>query len=46
MVLTLKNGVPLPPTVLDQLGIPGLLVRGKTLRAHGIDALAVASVGS
>jgi hypothetical protein len=46
VVLTLKNGVPLPPKVLDQLGIPGLVVRGKTLRAHGIDALAIASGGS
>jgi hypothetical protein len=46
VVLTQKNGVPLPHTALDQLGVPGLIVRGKTLHAHGIDALAVASVGS
>jgi hypothetical protein len=46
VVLTLKNGVPLARVALDQLGVPGLVVRGTMLRAHGIDALAVASIGS
>jgi hypothetical protein len=46
VVLTAKNGVPLPQTALDQLGVPGIVVKGKMLSAHGVDAIAVESAGS
>jgi hypothetical protein len=46
LVLTEKNGVKLSQTALDQLGIPGVVVQGRVLSAHGIEALAIASVGS
>jgi hypothetical protein len=46
VVLTAKNGLPLPETALNKLGVPGIVVRGKVLSAHGIDALALESAGS
>jgi hypothetical protein len=46
IVLTAKNGIPLPDGALNQLGIPGIVVKGKTLSAHGVDAIAVKSAGS
>jgi hypothetical protein len=46
VVLTAKNGIPLPDGALNQLGIPGIVVKGKTLSAHGVDAIALESAGS
>jgi hypothetical protein len=46
LVLTAKNGIPLPDSALNQLGIPGIVVKGKTLSAHGVDAIALESAGS
>jgi hypothetical protein len=45
VVLTAKDGVPLPAGVLNLLGIPGVSVTGEELKSHGIDALAVMSAG-
>lgn len=42
VVLTSQNGVPLPNEVLDQIGVPGLVVTGKVFEADGVKALAIA----
>jgi hypothetical protein len=44
VVLTASNGVPLPESVLNLIGVPGIVVKGKTLEANGVRALAVESV--
>jgi hypothetical protein len=41
LVLSEKNGVKLPESVLDRIGVPGIVVEGKLLEASGIHALAV-----
>jgi hypothetical protein len=46
VVLTAKKGAQLPDGALNQLGIPGIVVKGKTLSAHGVDAIALESAGS
>jgi hypothetical protein len=46
VVLTAQNGVPLPAKVLDQIGVPGVVVKGWVFQSHGIEALAVESIGS
>jgi hypothetical protein len=43
IVLTERNGVRLPERVLDQIGVPGVLVKGRTLDANGVRTLAVES---
>jgi hypothetical protein len=45
VVLTPHNSVRLPNSVLDQIGIPGIVVNGKSLQAGGLPALAVDSIG-
>jgi hypothetical protein len=44
VVLTASNGVPLPDSALNLIGVPGIVVKGKTLEANGVRALAVESV--
>lgn len=44
VVLTATNGVPLPENILNLIGVPGILVTGKTFEASGVRALAVESV--
>jgi hypothetical protein len=41
VVLTEKNGIRLPESVLDQIGVPGIVVKGKRLEAEGLPALAL-----
>jgi hypothetical protein len=41
VVLTSRNGVPLPEKLLDQMGVPGIAVQGKVLQSSGIKALAI-----
>lgn len=41
LVLTERNGVRLPEEVLDRIGVPGVVVRGKVFEAEGLRALAV-----
>jgi hypothetical protein len=41
LVLSEKNGVRLPETVLDRIGVPGIVVKGKVLESDGLRALAV-----
>lgn len=41
LVLTAQNGVKLPEKVLDQIGVPGILLTGKTFDADGRHTLAV-----
>jgi len=41
LVLTERNGVRLPEEVLDRIGVPGVVVRGKAFEADGLRALAV-----
>lgn len=45
VVLTPRTSVRLPNSVLDQIGIPGIVVNGKSLEAGGLPALAVDSIG-
>ena len=44
VVLTASNGVPLPESLLNLIGVPGIAVKGKTLNANGVRAFAVESV--
>lgn len=44
LVLNQQNGVRLPENVLDRIGVPGILVKGKVLDADGMRALAVAGL--
>jgi hypothetical protein len=44
VVLTPRNAVPLPANLLDQIGVPGILVKGKAIDADGVHALAVESL--
>jgi hypothetical protein len=44
VVLTARNGVPLPENVLNLIGVPGIAVKGRTLEANGVRILAVESV--
>jgi hypothetical protein len=44
VVLTASNGVPLPENALNLIGVPGILVKGRTLDANGVRALAIESV--
>ena len=41
IVLTAQNGIKQPAEVLDQIGVPGILVMGKILEADGSRALAL-----
>lgn len=41
VILTAQNGVNLPESVLDKIGVPGIQVAGKILEADGLHALAV-----
>jgi hypothetical protein len=41
LVLSAKNAAPLPENVLDKVGVPGVVVKGKMLEADGIHAFAV-----
>jgi hypothetical protein len=44
LVLTARNAVPTPATILDKIGIPGVDVKGRVLHADGIDALVVEAI--
>ena len=46
IVLTAQNGIKLPEQVLDQMGVPGILLSGKILEADGFHAFAVQAVGA
>jgi len=41
LVLNVKNGIRLPEDVLDRIGVPGIVVKGRVLEAGGMRALAV-----
>ena len=41
LVLSERNGIRLPENVLDRIGVPGIVVKGKMLDAGGIRTLAV-----
>jgi hypothetical protein len=41
LVLSEQNGVSLPENVLDRIGVPGIVVKGKTLDADGLRVLAI-----
>jgi hypothetical protein len=44
VVLTARNGVQLPKTALNLIGVPGIVVKGRTLEANGLRTLALESV--
>ncbi|MGB2664729.1 MAG: hypothetical protein WAK48_12040 [Candidatus Acidiferrum sp.] len=44
VVLSSRNGVALPKNVLDQIGVPGIVVKGRVLQASGVRALAIAGL--
>ncbi|SRR5258707_1472492 len=44
VVLTARNGVPLPENILNLIGVPGIAVKGRTLDANGAKTLAVENV--
>jgi hypothetical protein len=44
LVLTAKDGKPLPDAAYDALGQPGVTVTGVTLNSHGVLAIAIQSV--
>ena len=41
VVLGERNGIRLPEEVLDRIGVPGIMVKGKVLDADGLRALAI-----
>ena len=41
LVLSERNGIRLPENVLDRIGVPGIVVKGKVLDADGMRVLAV-----
>jgi hypothetical protein len=41
LVLTAPNGVRLPGGVLDEIGVPGIIITGKSLDAGGLNAVAI-----
>ena len=41
LVLSERNGIELPENVLDHIGVPGIVVKGKVLDAGGIRTLAI-----
>jgi hypothetical protein len=41
LVLSEWNGIRLPENVLDRIGVPGIVVKGKTLTSGGVRALAI-----
>jgi hypothetical protein len=41
LVLSERNGIRLPDDVLDRIGVPGIVVKGKVLDAGGMRALAI-----
>jgi len=41
VVLTGKNGIRFPENVLDQIGVPGVVVAGRWIENDGVKALAV-----
>jgi hypothetical protein len=41
LVLSERNGIRLPKSVLDRIGVPGVVVKGKALNAGGVRALAI-----
>lgn len=41
VVLTPRNGVPVPEKLLDRIGVPGVVVKGTVLESGGIKALAI-----
>jgi hypothetical protein len=41
LVLSERNGIRLPESVLDRIGVPGIAVKGKVLNSGGVRALAV-----
>jgi hypothetical protein len=41
LVLSETNGIRLPENVLDRIGVPGTVVKGKVLNAGGMRALAI-----
>jgi hypothetical protein len=41
LVLSEKNGIRLPGNVLDRIGVPGIVVKGRVLEADGMRALAI-----
>jgi hypothetical protein len=44
VVLPPRNALPLPANLLDLIGVPGILVKGKAIEADGVHALAVESL--
>jgi len=44
VVLTARNGVQLPENALNLIGVPGIVVKGKTPESNGIRTLALESV--
>ncbi len=41
LVLNERNGIRLPENVLDRIGVPGIVVKGKALITAGVRALAI-----
>jgi hypothetical protein len=44
LVLTSLNGIPFPADILDQMGVPGIVVNGRVLGADGVRALMIESL--
>jgi hypothetical protein len=40
-VLSERNGIRLPENILDRIGVPGIVVKGKVLNSGRVRALAV-----
>jgi hypothetical protein len=45
VVLTSRNGVAVPEKVLDEIGVPGIVVRGRVLEGGVVWAVAISGLG-
>jgi hypothetical protein len=46
LVLNQQNGMPLPENVLDRIGVPGIVIKGKVIDTVGMPALAIEGLAS
>jgi hypothetical protein len=44
VVMNERNGIRIPENVLNEIGVPGIVIKGKLLEADGLKALAIAGL--
>ena len=44
VVMNERNGIRIPENVLNEIGVPGIVIKGKLLEVDGLKALAIAGL--